>query len=134
MCAIFDVAIFNSTKTSKNCLLNALCVLSRFCPVWLYVTLWTVALKASLSMGFSRQDYWNGLPFPPPGVFLTQGLNPAFMHWKWIPDHLSHLGSPPWKVETMFCPSPYPQHTAQCLVHSRHSIFIYWIREWCTIN
>ena len=31
------------------------------------MTLWTVARQAPLSMGFSRQEYWNGLPFPPPG-------------------------------------------------------------------
>ena len=30
------------------------------------MTLWTVALQASLSMGFSRQEYWSGLPFPTP--------------------------------------------------------------------
>ena len=32
-----------------------------------FVTLWTVALQALLSMGFSRQEYWSGLPCPPPG-------------------------------------------------------------------
>ena len=36
---------------------------------------WTVTLQAPLSMGFSRQEYWSGLPFPPPGSFLTQGSN-----------------------------------------------------------
>ena len=35
--------------------------------VELFVTLWTVARQAPLSMGFSRQEYWNRLPFPPPG-------------------------------------------------------------------
>ena len=35
--------------------------------VQLFVTPWTVALLAPLSMGFSRQEYWNGLPFPTPG-------------------------------------------------------------------
>ena len=35
--------------------------------VWLLVTLWTVARQAPLSMGFSRQGYWSGLPFPSPG-------------------------------------------------------------------
>ena len=35
--------------------------------VRLFVTLWTVARKAPLSMGFSRQEYWSGLPCPPPG-------------------------------------------------------------------
>ena len=35
--------------------------------VQLFATLWTVACQASLSLGLSRQEYWNGLPFPPPG-------------------------------------------------------------------
>ena len=38
------------------------CVLSR---VWLFATPWTVAHQAPLSMEFSRQEYWSGLPFPP---------------------------------------------------------------------
>ena len=44
----------------------AVCVLSHFSCVRLFATPWTVALQAPLSMGFSRQEYWNGLPFPPP--------------------------------------------------------------------
>ena len=35
--------------------------------VWLFVTPWIVAYQAPLSMGFSRQEYWSGLPFPSPG-------------------------------------------------------------------
>ena len=35
--------------------------------VWLFATPWTVAYQASPSMGFSRQEYWSGLPFPSPG-------------------------------------------------------------------
>ena len=38
-----------------------------FCHVWLFVTPWTVAHQAPLSMGFPRQEYWNGVSFPPPG-------------------------------------------------------------------
>ena len=38
-----------------------------FSHVWLCATLWTVACQAPLSMGFCRQEYWNGLPCPPPG-------------------------------------------------------------------
>ena len=37
--------------------------------VWFFATLWTVACQVPLSMGFSRQEYWNGLPFPSPGDF-----------------------------------------------------------------
>ena len=44
------------------------------------VTPCTVACQAPLSLGFSRQEYWNGLPFPPQGIFLTQGLNPHLLH------------------------------------------------------
>ena len=40
------------------------CMLSHFSHVSLFATLWTVALQASLSMGFSRQEYWSRLPFP----------------------------------------------------------------------
>ena len=46
----------------------AVCVLSRFNFVQLLVTPWTVARQAPLSMGLSRQEYWNGLPFPSPGL------------------------------------------------------------------
>ena len=40
------------------------------------VTPWTVARQAPLSMGFSRQEYWSGLPFPPPGDLPDPGIKP----------------------------------------------------------
>ena len=40
----------------------------------LFVTLWTVAHQAPLSMGFSRQEYWSGLPFPTPGDLPNPGI------------------------------------------------------------
>ena len=42
-------------------------MLSCFSCVQLFVTPWTIARKALLFMGFSRQEYWSGLPCPPPG-------------------------------------------------------------------
>ena len=42
--------------------------------VQLSVTPWTVTLQASLSMGFSRQEYWSGLPCPPPGDLPNPGI------------------------------------------------------------
>ena len=42
--------------------------------VRLFATLWTVAYKAPPSMGFSRQEYWSGLPFPPPGNLADPGI------------------------------------------------------------
>ena len=41
-----------------------------------FLTLWTVALQASLSVGFSKQEYWSGLPCPPPGDLPDQGIEP----------------------------------------------------------
>ena len=40
------------------------------------VTPWTVPCQASLSMGFSRPEYWNGLPFPSPGDLSKPGIEP----------------------------------------------------------
>ena len=53
------------------------CVLSCFGHVQLYVTLWTIAHQAPLSMGFFRQEYWSGLPCPPPGDLPDPGIKPA---------------------------------------------------------
>ena len=45
--------------------------------VWLFATLWTVAYQAPPSMGFSRQEYWSGLPFPSAGDLSNTGIEPA---------------------------------------------------------
>ena len=45
--------------------------------VQLFVTPWTVAHQAPLSMGFSRQEYWSGLPFPSPGDLPDPGIEPG---------------------------------------------------------
>ena len=59
---------FSSTVGRFPVILNAcMCVLSRFGCVLFFVTPWNVAHQAPLSTGFSRQEYWSGLPSPPPG-------------------------------------------------------------------
>ena len=60
-------------------------VLSPFSRVWLFATPQTVAGQAPLSMGFSRQEYWSGLPCPPPGNLPDPGIEPmslVFLHWQ----------------------------------------------------
>ena len=54
----------------------------------------TVAHQAPLFMVFFRQEYWSGLPFPSPGIFLTQGLNTHLLLWQEDSLWLSHLGVP----------------------------------------
>ena len=46
--------------------------------VWLSATLWTVAYQAPPSMGFSRQEYWSGVPLPSPGDLPDPGFKPGF--------------------------------------------------------
>ena len=76
---------------------TCLCVLSRFSCVLFFVTLWTVACQAPLSMGFSRQEYWSQLPCPSwgnlsePGIELASPAAPALQADS-LP--LSHQGSP----------------------------------------
>ena len=44
--------------------------------IWLLATLWTEACQAPWPVGFSRQEYWSGLPFPPPGDLSNPGIKP----------------------------------------------------------
>ena len=48
--------------------------------VWLFATPWTIAYQAPPSMGFSRQEYWSGLPFPSPEDLPNPGIEPRSPH------------------------------------------------------
>ena len=81
------------------------CMLSCFSCVWLFATLWTVAHQAPQSMGFSRQEYWSGLPCPPPEMFPTQELNPCLLHllhWQASSLPLAPPGKPSQKAKCVF--------------------------------
>ena len=69
-------------------------MLSCFSQVQLLVTLWTVAHQAPLSLGFSRQEYWSGLPCPPPGDLPDPGIKPT------------SLTSPAWQVDYLPLAAP----------------------------
>ena len=64
--------------------------------VRLFVTPWTIAYHAPPSMGFSRQEYWSGLPFPSPGDLLNPGIKP---------------GSPALQADTLPSEPPGKTHT-----------------------
>ena len=53
------------------------CVCAMLSHVQLFATPWIVAHQALLSMEFFRQEYWSGLPFPPPGDLLDPGTEPT---------------------------------------------------------
>ena len=64
-----------SSPNGRVCVCVCVCALSH---VRLFVTPWTVALQAPLSMEFSRQEYCNGLPFIPLGDLPNPGFKPSF--------------------------------------------------------
>ena len=95
------------------------CVLSRFSRVPLYATPWTVAHQAPLSMGFSRQEYWCGLPCPPPGIFPPQGLNPGLLcllHWL---AHGFFPTSAPWKAPRVAHYFLNLKHEGMCILQEK---------------
>ena len=53
-------------------------MLSCFSHVRLFVTVWSIALQSPLCMGFPRQEYFSGLPFPPPRNLPDPGIEPVF--------------------------------------------------------
>ena len=60
-----------------HCVLKVKVKVKSLSRVRLFVTPWPVAYQASRSMGFSRQEYWSGLPFPSPGDLPDPGIEPG---------------------------------------------------------
>ena len=70
---------FISRQWKCGVITTGVCVraqLLQSCPI--FVTLWAIAFQASLFVGFSRQEYWSGFPFPSPGDLPDPGIEPAF--------------------------------------------------------
>ena len=82
-----------------------LLLLSRFSRVQLFATLWTVAYQAPLFTGFSRQEYWSGLPFPSP---------------RDIPDPGIELGSPALEADALTSEPPGKPHLTVLGIQSIH--------------
>ena len=91
---LHDVLHWLDSRSQKpsSCLCVCVCVCESLSHVWLFATPRTVGHQASLSMEFSRQEYWSGLPFPSPEDLPSPGIEP------WSPaDSLPFelQGSPP---------------------------------------
>ena len=69
--------IFQSPQKDWTIFKVSECMLGWFSRFQLFVTLWGIAHQAPLSMGFSRQEYWSGLPCPPPGDLPGPGIEPT---------------------------------------------------------
>ena len=104
----------------------------RFLPVCVWghaqwpLTFWDLldcSNQAPLSMGFSRQEDWNGLPFPPPGFFPTQGSNLHLLHWRADSLPLGHMGSPRTGEGSRNSASQAPHFPCGCW---KKEVFTYW--------
>ena len=74
----YDVEISRDWISQKKELTLVVVVVELLSHVRLFATPWTVAYQAPLSKGFSRQEYWSGLPCPLPGTDLWLLLNPEY--------------------------------------------------------
>ena len=81
-----------------------------FNQVWLFASAWTVACQASLSMEFSKQEYWSGLLFPSPGDLPDPGIKPA------------PLRLLPWRADSSPLAPP-----------GKPLVYIYFLKEWGSI-
>ena len=104
--------------------------------VRLFVTPWTIAYQAPLSMGFSRQEYWSGLPFPSPGDLPNPGIKPRFPALQADslpaepPGTPSHLQGPPqispsWPQGDLSDPCPCEFYSNHCYLFSRSFHFVF---------
>ena len=84
-----------------------LCWASHFSCVWLFATLWTC--QAPLPIGFSRQEYWSGLPCPPPGDLPNPGIE--------LESHVSCIGR-------RFCTTSTTWERLQALINLQIQIYI----------
>ena len=75
-----------------------MCMPSHFSDAQLFVIQWTIACQAPLSMGFSRQEYWSGLPCSPPGDLPNPGIKPTFPTLQADSSPSEPPGKPQWNI------------------------------------
>ena len=99
--------------------------LGHFDRVQLFVTSWIVAHQTPLTMGFSRQEYWSGLPRPPPGIFLTLGQN---LHLLIAGRFFTTkpMGKPPYCCMSL----GFPKNLYSCVGDSSFSLMLILYTKW----
>ena len=105
----FDLLIVQGTLKSLFQHCSSKASILHFSCVQLFATLWTVAYQVPLSMGFSRQEYWNELPHPPPRDLPNPGTEHASLKSPALAGgvlyHYHYLQSPETTLLLFFSPS-----------------------------
>ena len=116
-------------------------VLNCFSGVQLFATLYTAAHQALLSMEFSRQEYWNGMPFPSPGDLPDPGIEawfpalqadsllselPGKPHYAWKDNHVGRQASHDWDL---VCVTGHPLPCVLLGAHTRRKLHFFFPRE-----
>ena len=99
-------------KASYNHSVKLGCRFSRFSHIQLFVTPWPVAHKAPLSMEFSRQEYWSGLPFPLQEIFQEISRRSSRRSPGDLPDPGIEPGSPALQADSLPSEPPGKPHLA----------------------
>ena len=111
-----------------------LLLLLLFSHVWLFTIPWTVACQASLFIGFSRQEYWSGLPFPSAGDLPNQGANLlrlCLLHGQADSLLLNHLGS--WNFPFCVCYHPYSTPWLCACQCEGLTVQLNWLEQGCPV-
>ena len=104
--------------------------LSCFSCAQLFLTLWTVAHKAPLSLRLSRQEYWSGLPFPSQGDILDAGIEPRSPALQ--ADSLP--SEPPGKVAPFLCPPLVKRMLVDISVWASFMSLLHVTLDWCFVR
>ena len=111
-----DIQMAKRHMKNRSASLSIACMLSPFSCARLFATPWTVAHQAPLSMGFSRQEYWGGLPCLPPGDLPNPGIEPTslcLLHWQVGSLPLAPPGNPHYQRNANQNQNEVPFHTSQ---------------------
>ena len=128
--------LFLTIHLLKDILVVSSLVLNHFSHVWLFATPWTVAHQASLSVGFSRQEYRSGLLFSPPGSFPNQGSNLhllCLLHWHHLRSYSSLAAAAAAIKSLQSCPTLCDPIDGSPPGSSVHGIFQARVLEWGAI-
>ena len=134
---------------SRTSMMPVLCaVLNKYCLKWsevkslsrvrLFATPWTVAYQAPRSKGFSRQEYWSGLPFSSPGDFPDLGIEPGLPHCRQKLYCLSHQVYIPFFCHCYLSSDLFCDKNAIVLKNREnifhvHSLDYWWTVEWSVL-